>query len=66
MDGHTLNHGRHSMVRRLFWVRHCEATGQEASAPLTAMGQRQAVHLADHLDAVGAELLVSSPYARAQ
>jgi 2,3-bisphosphoglycerate-dependent phosphoglycerate mutase len=51
---------------RLFLVRHCESTGQEASASLTAIGQRQAVLLADHLETAGVELLVSSPYTRAQ
>jgi 2,3-bisphosphoglycerate-dependent phosphoglycerate mutase len=55
-----------SVVKRLFLVRHCESTGQEASAPLTAIGQRQAVLLADHLETAGVELLVSSPYTRAQ
>jgi len=54
------------MVRRLFLVRHCESTGQEASAPLTTVGHTQAVLLADHLETVGADLLVSSPYTRAQ
>lgn len=54
------------MVRRLFLVRHCESTGQAASAPLTAVGQTQAMHLADHLEPLGVDLLVSSPYIRAQ
>ena len=54
------------MARRLFLVRHCESTGQDASAPLTALGQTQAVLLADHLEPMGVELLVSSPYTRAQ
>ena len=53
-------------MRRLFLVRHCESTGQEAAAPLTAIGQTQAVRLADHLETLGVELLVSSPYTRAQ
>jgi len=53
-------------VKRLFLVRHCESTGQEAAAPLTAIGQSQAVRLADHLETMGVELLVSSPYTRAQ
>ena len=47
-------------------VRHCASTGQDAAAPLTAAGQTQAVRLADHLEASGVELLVSSPYLRAQ
>jgi len=54
------------VVRRLFLVRHCESTGQEASAPLTTAGQTQAVRLADHLEALGVELLISSPCTRAQ
>jgi len=54
------------VVRHLYLVRHCEATGQEASAPLTAVGQLQADHLADHLAERGVSLIVSSPYTRAQ
>jgi len=54
------------VTKRLFLVRHCESTGQEASAPLTASGQAQAVLLADHLATAGVDLLVSSPYTRAQ
>ena len=54
------------MAQRLFLVRHCESTGQEASAPLTAVGQTQAIYLADHLETLGVDLLVSSPYARTQ
>jgi 2,3-bisphosphoglycerate-dependent phosphoglycerate mutase len=54
------------VTKCLFVVRHCESTGQEASAPLTTVGQAQAVLLADHLEIAGGELLVSSPYTRAQ
>jgi 2,3-bisphosphoglycerate-dependent phosphoglycerate mutase len=54
------------VTKCLFLVRHCESTGQEASAPLTPVGQAQAVLLADHLETVGVDLLVSSPYTRAQ
>lgn len=53
-------------MRRLFLVRHCESTGQEAAAPLTAVGHTQAIQLADHLATAGVDLLVSSPYTRAQ
>ena len=53
-------------MRRLFLVRHCESTGQEASSPLTAVGQAQAILLADYLATLEVELLVSSPYTRAQ
>ncbi len=54
------------MPRRVFLVRHCEATGQDASSPLTAVGQTQATHLADYLETLGVDLLVSSPYIRAR
>ena len=54
------------MTKRLFLVRHCESTGQDATAPLTAAGEAQAVLLADHLETAGADLLVSSPYTRAR
>ena len=54
------------MTKRLFLVRHCESTGQEAAAPLTAVGQAQAVRLADYLETVGVDLLVASPHTRAQ
>ena len=54
------------MVQRLFLVRHCASIGQDASAPLTAVGHTQAIHLADYLETLGVELLVSSPYTRAQ
>jgi 2,3-bisphosphoglycerate-dependent phosphoglycerate mutase len=54
------------MRKRLFLVRHCAASGQEASAPLTAIGHIQAARLADHLQTLGVELLASSPYTRAQ
>jgi 2,3-bisphosphoglycerate-dependent phosphoglycerate mutase len=54
------------VVKRLFLVRHCESTGQEAAAPLTAIGQTQAICLADYLETLEVELLVSSPYTRAQ
>ena len=54
------------MMRRLFLVRHCESTGQDPSASLTPVGQAQAIRLADHLEPLEMELLVSSPYTRAQ
>jgi 2,3-bisphosphoglycerate-dependent phosphoglycerate mutase len=54
------------VAKRLFLVRHCESTGQEPSASLTTVGRAQAVLLADHLATAGVDLLVSSPYTRAQ
>jgi broad specificity phosphatase PhoE len=29
-------------MKHIYLVRHCQATGQEADAPLTALGQEQA------------------------
>ncbi len=51
---------------RLYLVRHCHATGQEHDAPLTAEGARQAVALADLLDPLGIERIISSPFRRAR
>ena len=53
------------MVTRLFLVRHCQATGQAADAPLTPEGGMQAEQLADFLGDAGVDLLVSSPFTRA-
>lgn len=53
-------------MKRLFLVRHCASTGQEASALLTAIRHTQALRLADHFATQDVELLVSSPYTRAQ
>ncbi len=54
------------MAQRLFFVRHCETTGQDPTAPLTPAGWQQALDLADHFAPQGVDLLVSSPYTRAQ
>lgn len=53
-------------MRRLFLVRHCESSGPQDAAPLTAVGHTQALHLSDYLQTLDVELLVSSPYTRAQ
>jgi 2,3-bisphosphoglycerate-dependent phosphoglycerate mutase len=50
---------------RLVLVRHAEATGQEAAAPLSVDGQRQALLLADVLQPFGIERVISSPFTRA-
>lgn len=47
-------------------VRHSASAGQDAAAPLTAIGRTQAIRLADYLGTLGVELLMSSPYVRAQ
>ncbi len=54
------------MAQRLFLVRHCETTGQEPTAPLTPAGHQQAIRLAEYFADQGVDLLVSSPYTRAQ
>jgi 2,3-bisphosphoglycerate-dependent phosphoglycerate mutase len=53
-------------MKQLFLVRHCDASGQLPSAPLTPLGQEQALMLADSLAQHAIDLLVSSPYTRAQ
>jgi 2,3-bisphosphoglycerate-dependent phosphoglycerate mutase len=35
------------MSQILYLVRHCQATGQEPDAPLTEIGQQQAIALED-------------------
>lgn len=46
-------------------IRHCAATGQEPSAPLTSAGESQAVKLAETLKNFPITRIVSSPYTRA-
>jgi 2,3-bisphosphoglycerate-dependent phosphoglycerate mutase len=52
-------------VKRLYLVRHCKTSGQDADRPLTPEGEAQALHLADFLAPLGIKRVVSSPYARA-
>jgi broad specificity phosphatase PhoE len=54
------------MVKYVFLVRHCDSSGPLPSAPLTPLGQRQARILAAYLARQTIDLLVSSPYTRAQ
>jgi len=53
------------MNKIIYLVRHCQATGQAADAPLTSEGIEQAEALAEFLSAVGIGQIVSSPFARA-
>ncbi|OZS78425.1 hypothetical protein CF394_06610 [Tetzosporium hominis] len=46
-------------------IRHCSATGQEPSAPLTPAGESQAIKLAETLKEFPITRIVSSPYTRA-
>jgi 2,3-bisphosphoglycerate-dependent phosphoglycerate mutase len=53
------------MSQVLYLVRHCQATGQEPDAPLTEIGQQQAISLADWLSEAQINRIISSPYVRA-
>lgn len=54
-------------MKTIYIVRHCQAEGQEAGAPLTADGLVQADRLADLLmDSSHIERIISSPYVRAK
>lgn len=52
-------------AQELVLIRHAAATGQEAEAPLTAEGYRQALQLAQVLLPLGIERVVASPFRRA-
>ena len=52
-------------MKRLYLVRHCQATGQQPEAPLTPEGESQAEKLANFLTPLGIQRIVSSPYRRA-
>lgn len=51
--------------RVIYLVRHCQATGQEAEAPLTLNGEAQAEALATALAPLGITRIVASPMRRA-
>lgn len=52
-------------TQRIVLVRHAAATGQDANAPLTIEGQRQACALADFLLQFQIQRVISSPFVRA-
>jgi 2,3-bisphosphoglycerate-dependent phosphoglycerate mutase len=52
--------------KTLFLIRHCSATGQDPSAPLTEEGHRQAGELASRMAPFHIERIVSSPFLRAR
>jgi 2,3-bisphosphoglycerate-dependent phosphoglycerate mutase len=56
---------RSRMSQILYLVRHCQATGQEPDAPLTEIGQQQAIALAGWLSDVSIGRIISSPFVRA-
>jgi 2,3-bisphosphoglycerate-dependent phosphoglycerate mutase len=49
----------------VYLVRHCQATGQEADAPLTELGQLQAFALSERLCKEPISRIISSPFTRA-
>ena len=53
------------MSRALYIVRHCQSTGQESDAPLTKIGQQQAIVLADYFSKMQIARIISSPFVRA-
>jgi 2,3-bisphosphoglycerate-dependent phosphoglycerate mutase len=53
------------MQSTIIFVRHCESSGQEPEAPLTAKGFADARDLARRLGPLGIDAVYSSPYARA-
>jgi 2,3-bisphosphoglycerate-dependent phosphoglycerate mutase len=53
------------MGQVLYLVRHCQATGQDPDAPLTDIGQQQAIALADRLCELPIDRIISSPFVRA-
>src|SRR5688572_27513160 len=50
----------------LYLIRHCQSSGQEPDAPLTALGHQQAERLAEWLFPLGVARIVSSTYLRAR
>jgi 2,3-bisphosphoglycerate-dependent phosphoglycerate mutase len=53
------------MSQTLYLVRHCQAAGQDPDAPLTEIGQQQAIALAGWLSKVSIGRIISSPFVRA-
>jgi 2,3-bisphosphoglycerate-dependent phosphoglycerate mutase len=52
-------------MAQLLLIRHCQGSGQSPEAPLTEAGLRQAERLAEFLQELEVDLIVSSPYRRA-
>lgn len=53
------------MRSTIIFVRHCESSGQQSDAPLTAKGLADARDLVPRLAPLGIDAVYSSPYARA-
>ncbi|WP_432355659.1 histidine phosphatase family protein [Sporosarcina sp. A2] len=52
-------------MKRLYLIRHCEAEGQAADAPLTQNGMKQAELIADFFSTRHVDRIISSPFKRA-
>ncbi|MGG1664419.1 histidine phosphatase family protein [Brevibacillus sp. NRS-1366] len=52
-------------MKHIYLVRHCQATGQAAEAPLTTSGVEQAEQLVPFFDTHPIDRIVSSPFRRA-
>ena len=52
-------------MKQIYLVRHCQAAGQEAEAPLTKNGIEQAEQLVSLFDGYPIDRIVSSPFHRA-
>ena len=53
-------------VRQMLLIRHCQTSGQEVEAELTATGRKQAETLSNFLSAYPIDTIASSTYARAR
>ena len=52
-------------MKKIYLIRHCEAEGQPAEAPLTDNGFKQANHLSEFFRDIPIDRIISSPYMRA-
>ena len=53
------------MLKKCYLMRHCEAEGQAADAPLTKKGMKQAELIADFFSTMHVDRIISSPFKRA-
>ncbi|MGA9232062.1 MAG: histidine phosphatase family protein [Exiguobacterium oxidotolerans] len=52
-------------MKKIYLIRHCEASGQEPDAPLTENGHRQAKELVSFFESRSVNRILSSPFRRA-
>ncbi len=53
------------MIKKIYIVRHCEATGQPSESPLTEKGFAQATSLSNFFSEITLDQIISSPFVRA-